>query len=56
MYYGVKAGASTVRAEIRQNLIQIKSVRIQAIASIDQPINGPVRADGFIGFGAVYRW
>lgn len=56
MYYGVKAGASTVRAEIRQNLIQVKSVRIQAIASIDQPINGPVRADGFIGFGAVYRW
>lgn len=56
IYYGLKHGERAVRAEIRQGLVQIKAVHVQAIASIDQPVSGLIRADGFVGVGAVYRW
>ncbi len=55
IYYGIKNGERAVRAEVRQGLVQIKAVHVQAIASIDQA-TGPVSADYFAGVGAVYRW
>lgn len=48
--YGLRDGAPMGRLMVRQNLIQIKSVRLGAHATLDQ--------DGqwFAGVGAFYRW
>lgn len=53
VYYGLKSGEQTVRIEGRQELLQIKSVHIGAIASADVNRAG---TDGFIGVGAWARW
>lgn len=56
MYYGLKDGHAAIRAEIRQNLLQIKAVHVQGIASVDQYLSGPISADYFAGIGLAYRW
>lgn len=54
--YGIKNGGQAMRLSARQNLIDIKSIRIGITATADQPVNGPVGAEYFIGAGAWYRW
>lgn len=56
MYGGLKNGEPAVRLEARQEIFTIKSLHFGAVASIDQPISGPVGRDYFIGLGAEYRW
>lgn len=48
--YGLRDGAPMGRLSLRQNLVQIKSVRLGAVATLDQ--------DGrwYAGVGAFYRW
>lgn len=56
MYVGIKNGERTTRLQVRQGLIQVKAMHVGAIASIDQPISGPIKADYFVGVGVWYRW
>lgn len=56
IYVGVKNGQQAARLEVRQGIVQIKAVHLGAIASIDQPLSGPIKADYFAGVGAWYRW
>lgn len=56
MYVGLKNGQSAVRLEVKQGLVQVKAVHFGAIASLDQPLTGPLKADYFVGVGAWYRW
>lgn len=53
--YGQRGGDRIVRLEVRQSLADIKAVRVGAVASFDQALNGG-RNDGYIGVGAWYRW
>lgn len=48
--YGLRDGAPMGRLSLRQNVLQIKAVRLGAQANIDQ--------DGqwFVGLGVFYRW
>jgi len=48
--YGLRDGTPMGRLSLRQNLVQIKSVRLGAVATLDQ--------DGrwYAGVGAFYRW
>ncbi len=48
--YGIRDGMPVGRLSLRQNLLQLKSVRLGATATLDQ--------DGqwFAGVGAFYRW
>lgn len=55
-YAGFKNGEPTVRLQAHQELFTVKALHFGAIASIDQPISGPISADYFIGLGAEYRW
>jgi hypothetical protein len=52
-YLGLKDGQPAVRVEGRQEVLQIKSVRIGAIASADVTQSG---VDSFVGIGAWARW
>lgn len=56
VYVGVKNGERAARLEVRQGIVQIKAVHLGALASIDQPLSGPIKADYFAGVGAWYRW
>lgn len=56
MYAGIKNGAPAVRLEARQELFSVKALHFGAVASVDQPISGPIAADYFVGLGAEYRW
>lgn len=56
MYAGIKNGIPSVRLQAHQELFAVKAVHFGAMASVDQPINGPISADYFIGVGAEYRW
>lgn len=53
-YLGLKNGEPALRVEGRQELLQIKAVRIGARASADLTQSGHV--DTFIGVGAHVRW
>jgi len=56
IYAGIKNGTPTTRLEVQQGLLQMKSVHIGAIASVDQPMQGPLQTDYYVGVGAWYRW
>lgn len=56
MYAGIKNGEPTIRMHLHQELFSVKAVHFGAVASVDQPINGPIGADYFIGIGGEYRW
>lgn len=47
-YYGLKNGQEAVRIQAQQELLQIKSLRIEAVASVDI---GSGKPDTFIGIG-----
>jgi len=53
MFYGYKDGEPTVRIHGQQELLQIKAVRLGAMASVDMT-NG--HTDTFVGVGAWARW
>lgn len=52
-YLGLKNGQPAVRIAGRQEVLQIKSVRIGAVASVDITQSG---VDSFVGIGAWARW
>lgn len=56
MYAGVRNGAPAVRLQARQGLFRIKAIHVGAVATMDQPLSGPVAMDYFVGIGAEYRW
>lgn len=56
IYGGIKNGQPTARLQVRQELLQVKAVHIGGIASFDQPLSGPVRADYFVGVGIWGSW
>lgn len=55
-YGGIKNGVLTARVEAKQGLVQIKALHLGVIASVDQPLSGPISADYYVGAGAWYRW
>lgn len=56
IYVGVKNGEQTARLEVKQEVLQIKSLHIGVTSSIDQPINSAVDTSYFVGAGAWMRW
>lgn len=54
-FFGLKRGEPAVRVTARQQLLQVKMLRIGAIASVDAPLNGG-ELDTFIGVGAWTTW
>lgn len=56
MYAGIKSGEPTVRLQAHQELFTVKAIRFGAVASVDQPINGPAGTDYFVGVGLEYRF
>lgn len=59
LYLGIKCGDPVLRAQARHQLLQIKDVRIGALASVDLPLNsrpGGPDIDAFIGAGAWVSW
>lgn len=59
LYLGIKRGDPVLRAQARHQLLQIKAVRIGALASVDLPLNsrpGGPDIDAFIGAGAWVTW
>jgi hypothetical protein len=56
MYAGIKNGEPAIRLQARQELFAVKALRFEGIATIDQPVSGPVGTDYFVGLGAEYRW
>lgn len=54
-FFGLKRGEPAVRVTARQQLLQVKMLRIGAIASVDAPLNGGA-LDTFIGVGAWTTW
>lgn len=53
-YVGFKNRNTAIRFQVRQNLIDVKSVHINAVGSVDQSTNGDT--DYFVGIGATYAW
>jgi hypothetical protein len=53
-YLGLKNGEPAIRIEGRQEILQIKAVRIGAIGNVDAAQSAGV--DSFIGVGAWARW
>lgn len=49
-------GKRVMRAEVEQNLLDIKNVTISGRASLDLPIGEPGGMTGFAGVGAAWRW
>lgn len=55
-YYGFASGGQQVaRFEVRQNVLQVKALRLQVTGGLDYNV-GSGRANGFAGVGVVYRW
>lgn len=55
VYYGLKGGEQAVRIQVRQDIIQIKSIRLNVIGSVDRTM-ATGQTSTFIGAGAEYRW
>lgn len=54
--YGIRDGQPTVRLEVRQNLLDVKAVKLGVEATVDQPMSGPLGSSYFVGVGLAYRW
>lgn len=57
--YGLKGGARDARVEVRQNLFDVKAVRVGLVAAYDQPVGGAAGLNperGFVGVMASYRY
>lgn len=55
MYYGIAAGQPAVMIQARQALFTVKSVHVQAVGQVVQPL-GLGNSQYFVGVGAEYRW
>lgn len=53
VFYGMKDGERAIRIQGQQELLQVKALRLGAIASVDVGSGG---VDSFIGVGAWARW
>lgn len=53
VFYGYKDGQPAIRVDGRQTLLQVKQLRIGAVATADAT---PGKIDTFIGVGAWMRW
>jgi hypothetical protein len=56
LYAGIRNGTPAARLQAHQGLFRVKAVHIGGVASLDQPLSGPVSMDYFVGIGAEYRW
>lgn len=61
IYAGLLNGNQAVRAQVIQDFVQVKAVRISGIISADQvigsaDINNPIALSTFVGVGARYKW
>lgn len=56
LYAGLKNGDPATRLQAHQELFSVKAVRFGVVASVDQPMSGPIGPDYFVGVGAEYRW
>lgn len=56
IYGGIKNGNPAVRLEAKQDLFTVKALHFGVTASVDQPLNGPLGNDYFLGIGGEYRW
>lgn len=58
LYTGIKNGTPTARLELKQSIFSVKSIRLGAVATLDQPLGYSARdsPDYFVGVGAEYRW
>lgn len=54
--YGIRDGQPTVRLEVRQNLLDLKALKLGVQASADQPVSGSLSPSYFVGIGVSYRW
>lgn len=54
VYMGLKNFEPAVRAELRQDLINIKGVAVGAVVTVDRTLSGTT--DTFAGVGARYEW
>lgn len=53
-YYGFKSGESAIRLVVRQELLQVKAVKIGVTLSLDRTMSG--NTSSFVGIGAEYNW
>lgn len=53
VFYGLRDGGRVIRIQGQQELLQVKALRLGAIASVDVGSGG---VDSFIGVGAWARW
>ena len=56
VYAGLKNGDPAIRLEAKQGIVQMKSLHIGVVGSLDQPLNSGQQPDTFIGIGAWARW
>jgi len=54
LYAGIKNGSTAIRLQAEQNIIDIKSIHLKAIGSIDQLATG--KTDYFVGAGGAFAW
>jgi len=51
MFAGIANGTPAARLEARQSLFKIKAVHFGGIATVDQPMSGPIDTNYFVGVG-----
>ncbi|MDP3579145.1 hypothetical protein [Methyloversatilis sp.] len=59
LYLGIKRGEPVLRAQARQQLVQVKALKLGALASLDVPLHsrpGGSDLDAFVGLGAWVSW
>ena len=52
-YYGLKNTQQAIRIQVQQEVLQVKTLRIEAIASVDI---GAGKPDSFIGVGGRFSF
>lgn len=56
LYGGIKNGTPTVRLEVKQGIFQVKAAHVGVVGTLDQPLQGSLSTDYYVGVGAWYRW
>lgn len=56
VYGGIKNGTATARLEVKQGIFQVKAVHVGMVGTLDQPLQGGLSTDYYLGVGAWYRW
>lgn len=59
LYFGIKRGEPTIRAQARAQIAQVKELRLGVLASADMPLNAGAAGaqfDHFVGVGGWMQW